>query len=71
MGVLRYQGNDTLTCATMTIREITARLKMQKISVDDALKMIEGRLTEVPTEQQDTVAVQLIYDYLKTNFYEA
>ncbi len=69
--VLRYNGNDILVCLNMIINEISSRLNIRDTSLNDTLKEMRNRLSDTPADQQESVLIQLIYDYLRKNFYEA
>lgn len=67
--VLKYQGSDVNECVRKCYSEIISRFNLEDVSLDDSLTVASALLTETPVTEKDSVAINLIFDFVNDNVY--
>lgn len=67
--VLKYQGSDVNECVRECYTEIISRFGLKDISLDDSLTVANEKLTEVQVTEKDSLAMNLIFDFVNDHVY--
>ncbi len=68
--VLKYQGNDIMSCVEQCFTEIKERFGLSDISLDDDIDEARSKLIDAIVSERDNIAIHLVYDFIETNIYE-
>ncbi|MBD3407647.1 MAG: hypothetical protein GF411_16135 [Candidatus Lokiarchaeota archaeon] len=68
--VLLYQGTPLINCVMMCVKEMNERLKIANPPLEELEDKFEQKLNDLPSDQRNALAVELIYDYINEYVYE-
>ena len=69
--VLKYQGNDIMTCVEQCLTEIKDRFDLDIGSLENDIDTARSKLIDTLVSERDTLAISLVYDFIETKIYEA
>ncbi|MGY5858619.1 MAG: hypothetical protein RTU63_04565 [Candidatus Thorarchaeota archaeon] len=67
--VLKYQGSDAPEYVQKCFMEVITRFELADVSLEAAVANANGKLSEVLTTERDSLAIDLIYDFINENVY--
>ncbi len=68
--VLKYQGNDIMTCVEQCLTVIKERFSLDDVSLDENVDQARSKLIEALVSERDNIAINLLYDFIEANIYE-